>query len=284
MLLVPLARADSAAVSPPVLPVWNDGTNCVRQPDVESAWLGPDTAILRESLCHTAEAPFIYLLFGSRDALLIDSGDGTRGFAAAVGRLINEHAARRGRAIRRLIVAHTHAHSDHVQGDAALRRSGATVVGHDRASVAAFFRISSWPDGSGGIDLGERRIAVLPLPGHEPAHVAFHDPRTGFLLTGDTFYPGRLYVPRDQFRTYEQSVIRLRNFAAENDVHTLLGAHVEMSKAPGVDFPVGSRVHVEERPLPMARRDLEELVSVLAGLSGEPGHVKRNHFILFPVR
>ncbi|WP_370694713.1 MBL fold metallo-hydrolase [Pseudomonas sp. FP603] len=97
----------------------------------------------------------------------------------------------------------THAHADHTRGDHAFRQAGAQVVGLRLDDVAQFFGIPQANQGTGAVDLGDRRIVVFTIPGHEPSHVAFHDPRTGYLFTGDTFYPDRLYVPRANFASYQ---------------------------------------------------------------------------------
>jgi hydroxyacylglutathione hydrolase len=57
---------------------WNGGSQdckAVVQPPIQVHAYNPRTFILRENLCATFEAPFIYLLVGSTKALLIDSGD-----------------------------------------------------------------------------------------------------------------------------------------------------------------------------------------------------------------
>ena len=59
-------------------------------------------------------------------------------------------------------------------------------------------------------DLGDRVLDIIPIPGHQPAGIAIYDRRTAILLTGDTFYPGRLYV-RDQ-AAYVRSIKRLVDF------------------------------------------------------------------------
>lgn len=269
--------------TPPRLPVWNNGAQCQGRADVEYVWIDANTAVLRESICVTREAPFLYLLFGDQDALLIDSGDGAPGLPATVRHLVEEHTARAGRAPRRLIVAHTHAHADHTRGDAALRRGGAIVIGLSPTDVARFFGIGRGANREGAIDLGARRVAVLAIPGHELSHVAFHDGRTGFLFTGDTLYPGRLYVPRREFRTYQASVRRLQAFAAARGVTTVLGAHVEMSTTPGVDYPFDQVHRPNEHPLPLARAELNELVAVVDAVARAPQLVRRDHFILTPI-
>src|SRR5678816_2585529 len=55
---------------------WNQGSeDCVKnpQPPIQVHQYNAQTFILRESLCATYEAPFIYLLIGKTKALLIDT-------------------------------------------------------------------------------------------------------------------------------------------------------------------------------------------------------------------
>src|SRR5580692_3852209 len=57
---------------------WNEGAKDCKaspQPPLEVHTYNPQTFILRESLCATFEAPFMYLVIGSAKALLIDTGD-----------------------------------------------------------------------------------------------------------------------------------------------------------------------------------------------------------------
>ena len=42
------------------------------------------------------------------------------------------------------------------------------------------------------VDLGDRRLTVLHLPGHSPGSIGLLDERNGVLLSGDTLYAGRL--------------------------------------------------------------------------------------------
>ena len=56
---------------------WNEGSkDCIKnpQPPIQVHRYNADTFILRENLCATYEAPFIYLLIGKTKALLIDTG------------------------------------------------------------------------------------------------------------------------------------------------------------------------------------------------------------------
>src|SRR5580658_9727150 len=57
---------------------WNKGSaDCSKnpQPPLQQHPYNARTFILRENLCTTFEAPFMYLLIGSTKALLIDTGD-----------------------------------------------------------------------------------------------------------------------------------------------------------------------------------------------------------------
>ena len=74
--------------------------------------------------------------------------------------------------------------------------------------------------------LGDRELTVLGIPGHEDASIALFDERTGWLLTGDTVYPGRLYV-RD-WDAFRASIHRLARFARTHDVTWIVGTHVEI--------------------------------------------------------
>src|SRR6516164_11312057 len=56
---------------------WNEGSkDCIKnpQPPIQVHRYNAETFILRENLCATYEAPFIYLLIGKTKALLIDTG------------------------------------------------------------------------------------------------------------------------------------------------------------------------------------------------------------------
>ena len=148
-----------------------------------------------------------------------------------------------------LIVAHSHAHGDHVAADGQFTgRPHTRVVGHSAEEVAAFFGIGNWPQGTARVDLGGRVLEVIPTPGHHPSAVAVYDEATGMLLTGDTVYPGRLYV--QDFPAFQDSLRTLCDFSASHPVSVVLGAHIEMSARPFRDFPLGSTWHPGEAPLP----------------------------------
>ena len=244
------------------------GADCGGRPAFRVAAYNDDFFVLRQPACTNYEKPFLYLIIGRDRALLFDTGAPTIDVATPVDTLIRRWMARRGSNTLGLVVAHSHAHSDHVAGDSQfVRRPNATVVGRDTASVRAFFAISQWPTSVGAIDLGDRVLDVIPIPGHQPASIALYDRRTGVMLTGDTFYPGRLYV-RDT-AAFAASIDRLARFVRGHRVTHMLGAHVEQSKTPYVDYPVGTKDQPNEHGLDLTPAQLFELDSAVQSMRGK---------------
>src|SRR3954469_18222380 len=155
-----------------------------------------DTVIMRQSKDATFEAPFTFLLLGDERALLLDTGavddDVLR---RTVDELLADWLRAHPRSGYRLVGAHTHGAGDHVACDPSfLDRPDTVVVGSSVEEVQAFFGFTGWPDEIVDYDLGQRPLELVGIPGHHPASIALHDERTGLLFTGDSVYPGRLYV------------------------------------------------------------------------------------------
>jgi hydroxyacylglutathione hydrolase len=154
-------------------------------------------------------------------------------------------------------------------------------VGRDTASVRAFFGVRQWPNDAGSIDLGARVLDVIAIPGHQPASIAIYDRRTGILLTGDTFYPGRLYV-RDT-TAFAESIGRLAAFARTHAVTHMLGAHIENSRTPYVDYVVGTVDQPNEHVLDLGRAQLFELDSVVRSMRGRMTRTVLRDLTVWPV-
>jgi glyoxylase-like metal-dependent hydrolase (beta-lactamase superfamily II) len=217
------------------------------------------TFLLRQSMAVSHEAPFMYLLFGNDRGLLLDTGaakDATRfPLRATVDGIVSSWLAGNPRADYELVVAHTHAHGDHTSGDAQFTdRPSTTVVGTDLDAVRSYFGFAGWPDQVVTFDLGGRVLELIGVPGHHPTSLAGFDPWTGFLLTGDTVYPGRLYG--FDMPAFVASMDRLVDFAAARPVTHVMGSHIEMSRRPGRDYPVGATYQPDEPPLQMTMAQL----------------------------
>ena len=272
------------SLEPGTLPAswYAGGTDCRGAPQFVVHAYNPDFYILRQPACTNYEKPFLYLVFGRDKALLLDSGAGGVDVVTPVDTLVKAWMTRHGRTSMDLVVAHSHAHGDHVAGDTLFaRRPSTTVVGRDTASVRAFFAIARWPTDTGRIDLGGRVLDVLPIPGHQPASIAVYDRRTGVLLTGDTFYPGRLYV-RDT-AAFATSIDRLATFSRTHPVTHMLGAHVENTRTPFKDYPVGTVDQPEEHALDLGRAELVELDSVVRSMRGRVTRTVLKDVTVWPV-
>lgn len=278
-----LLAAAAPAPQPPRFVHWIDGI-AAGEPETQVQAIDGDTFVIRQSVRTNFEAPFLYLLFGRDRALLIDTGAGGLKIRPAIDRLIDQWRARHGNRAIRLIVAHSHGHGDHHAGDDEFRdRPDTDLIGLAPEAVAAFFGIARWPDDIGHVDLGGRSLDIIPTPGHQPAHIMVYDARTRLLFSGDMLYPGRLYVPLDQFATFRASANRLAAFAATHPIRALLGAHIEMTTTAGQDYPMKAATHPSEHPLPLPPAAIAELQQAAAKEGPTPVIDRHADFILYPV-
>ena len=196
-----------------------------------------------------------YLIVGSEQALLFDTGLGIGKMGAVVRELTD----------RPVTVLNSHTHFDHVGGNADFERILAMDTDYTRANARGFphavvagevapealcrglpagvsagdYRIRPFTptefvrDGH-RIALGGRELEVLHVPGHTPDAAALLDADAGLLFTGDTFYEGPiwLFVPETDWTAYEKSVARLVSLASR--VRRVLPAHNSAVSDPGL--------------------------------------------------
>lgn len=242
------------------------GPQCTEMQEFYIHQYEPNFFILRQSGCTDYEKPFLYLLFGADKALLWDTGSRNARVREAVDRLIDRWLKVNSRAGIPLIVIHSHKHGDHIAGDAQFAdRRDTTLVKPDLASVQTFFGFTNWPDEIRTFDLGGRAMDIIPIPGHTDDSIALYDRRTAILLTGDTVYPGRLYVT--DFPAFQKSLHRLAVFIDGKPVAHVLGNHIEQTTTPFVDYPTGTKYQPEEHELALGAAHVYELDRVLQGMS-----------------
>jgi glyoxylase-like metal-dependent hydrolase (beta-lactamase superfamily II) len=196
---------------------------------------------------HQAEEVISYLIVGARRALLFDTGMGIASIRAVVRQLTRLP----------ITVLNSHTHYDHVGGnhefreilamDTAFTRQRAErgyFNGVMRAEVSAEnlcgplpkgfdpgayqvapFAISATVHDGTVVDLGERKLEVIAVPGHTPDSIALLDRAHRLLFTGDTFYLGPIWLfePETDLAAYARSTARLAALADEVDL--LLPAH-----------------------------------------------------------
>ncbi len=73
------------------------------------------------------------------------------------------------------------------------------------------FRISGYIRNGSILDLGERKIEIISVPGHTPDAIAILDRTNGYLWTGDTFYEATiwLFFEGTDLKSYEESIGKL---------------------------------------------------------------------------
>lgn len=274
----PLAQRSPLGFAP-----WIAGMNG-HEAQMQVQRLDADTFVIRQSVRTNFEAPFLYLLFGSDRALLIDSGAGGLAVRPTIDALIDTWLSEHHRQSIPLIVAHSHGHGDHHQGDGEFAgRPDTQVVGLAPETVASFFQIERWPDGIGSFDLGGRSLSIIPTPGHEAAHIMVYDPNTQILFSGDMLYPGRLYVPKDRFHDFVASADRLAAFKRDHPIRMVLGAHIEMTNTPDRDYPMRALTHPNEHFLELPASAIDRLDAAARATADAPQRQAEGDFIIYPL-
>ena len=261
---------------------WINGVSA-GEPQMQVQRYDNDTYVIRQSIRTNFEGPFLYVLFGSDRALLIDTGAGGLNVRPTIDRVIDEWAARYHRMFIPLIVAHSHSHGDHHQGDVEFQdRPHTIVVGLYPKEVADFFKISDWPNQIVSYDLGGRVLDIIPTPGHQSAHIMIFDHKTRLLFSGDSLGPYRLYIPMNEAKTYRDSIDRVAAFTRDKQVSWIFGAHIEMTTKPGELIPDEAPSHPDEHVLEISYSNLPELQTTLHAMGDNLVQDAHHDFVIFP--
>ncbi|HEY2465362.1 MAG TPA: MBL fold metallo-hydrolase [Steroidobacteraceae bacterium] len=287
ILTSPLLASSAADASDPethsaLFKPWINGVSA-GEPQMQVQRYDNDTYVIRQSIRTNFEGPFLYLLFGSNRALLIDTGAGGLNVRPTIDRVIAAWVARHHRMSIPLVVAHSHSHGDHHQGDAEFQeRPHTMVVGLYPKDVAEFFKIADWPNQIVSYDLGGRVLDIIPTPGHQSAHIMMFDRKTRLLFSGDSLGPYRLYIPMNEAKTYRDSIDRVAAFTRDKQVSWVLGAHIEMTTKPGELIPDEAPSHADEHVLEISYSNLPELQTALHAMGDNPVQQTHRDFVVFP--
>lgn len=204
---------------------------------------------------HQWQEVISYLIIGDDEALLFDTGNGIGDIYALVTSLTDKPIS----------VLNSHSHYDHVGGNYAfkniygmnteftrVRQSGQSndAISIEVSSQALCaplpigvsednhigrpYRITQTIEDGFIIDLGNRQLEVLHIPGHTDDAIALIDRTARLMWTGDSFYAGPiwLYAPETDLTAYESSLRRLSTEIA--NVDWLLPAHNTPRVAAGI--------------------------------------------------
>jgi hydroxyacylglutathione hydrolase len=255
-------------------------------PAIDILEYNKSTYILRQNKCLNYEAPFIYVLFGSDTVFIQDTGATADAelfpLYETIQKLISKRNEGKPDNDLTMLVTHSHSHGDHTAADQQFfGKAKVTLIEPDAESVQQYFGFSHWPEGKATIELGGRELSVIPIPGHQNESIAIYDPETQWLLTGDTFYPGRLYIK--DWDTYKSSIQRLVDFSKSQNISAVLGTHIEMTKVANKDYPIGTTYQPEEAGLAFNLDDLKLLNSALREVGPKPKEKIMPKFIISPI-
>jgi glyoxylase-like metal-dependent hydrolase (beta-lactamase superfamily II) len=269
---------------------WIHGSEAAKyntDPDIQVHACDEHTFILRQNMAVHFEAPFMFLLFGSSRAVLLDTGATAspeffplrRTVDSIINGWLASHPHPDG---YELLVLHTHSHTDHTAADHQFTdRPNTVVIGAKREPAWRYFGFIGQPEAVAEVDLGGRILDCLATPGHHEAAVTYYDRYTQILFTGDTIYPGRLYV--FNWTDFARSIDRLAGWCAQRPVSYLLGCHIEMTTTPGEDYPAWCTYQPDETPLELTTEHLDQIQATLKTHRLQPGRYVLPQMIITPV-
>jgi hydroxyacylglutathione hydrolase len=195
--------------------------------------------------------------------------------------LVDEQYHQDGKTDRQWLVIHSHSHNDHYTGDSQFEgKPNVTVVKPNNQAMLQFFGFNEWPNDEVSVELGRRKLTIIATPGHQEEAISIYDSHTKWLLTGDTFYPGYVYVK--DWNDYKKSIARLVSFTNTHEVSAILGAHIEMTNQAGEYYTIGTIYQPNEAPLVLMPESLAALHSELKK-SEKPKKIILNEFIVAPM-
>jgi len=277
----------SSAAAPGEFPdQWIHGSKSAMDntdPAVQVHRYNDHTYILRENKAINYEGAFMYVFFGNGVALLIDQGSTSSPalfpLREVVDELIANWEAEFDQSSTHLIVANSHLHGDHYAAwNQFVDRPNTVMVGLTHEEMMAFWQIENYPQQIVTYDLGGRELVVTGTPGHQGSELAIYDGWTDLLYTGDMFYRGRLYL--EDWDAWVTSIRKLRSIADRYPVAHLVNNHIEMTRQPGVDYPIGTTWQPNEPPMQMTLDMLDIAVGATNDI-GSPGIYIYDDFLIY---
>ncbi len=164
----------------------------------------------------------MFLLTGTKEALLVDSGVSTLN-AKEIAESITNLPVK---------LINTHADGDHTAGNEAFGE----FYMHPREEANYRFRGKTGnlvPVQQGDVlDLGDRPLEIIDLPGHTPGSIAILDVNNRVLIGGDSIQDGRIFMFGEQrnLSDYIESLTKLS--AYERRFDTVYASHSSPEVSP----------------------------------------------------
>ena len=180
-----------------------------------------------------------YLIIGKSKALLFDTGIGADSISPLIKQLTNLP----------ILVLNSHTHFDHMGGNYEFKNILALNTNYtiknskagwnhdsikDEVTMRAFclqrlpvfdtaqyhtrpFKILQFVKDGDEVDLGERKLKIICVPGHTMDAIALLDKTNGYIWTGDTFYEGPIFLFAEgtDLLAYEKSIAKLAKMAPQ---------------------------------------------------------------------
>jgi len=222
------------------------------------------TYILRQNPAIHWEAPFMYLLMGNEQALLLDTGATEEEVYFPLRQVVNgvlqRWADAQGIASPELIVLPLGSDQSQTAALAQFTERAVTSVAAPDSEARA--RIVK----SGSVDLGGRVLTVVSTPGLDSSAISLYDPWADLLFTGNAFYPGRLVI-RD-FDAYHESLQKLVQLTEGFPVQHIFGGRIEMTQRPGLDHRLRANYRPNEHALQLEPEQLEKALLAVRLING----------------
>jgi glyoxylase-like metal-dependent hydrolase (beta-lactamase superfamily II) len=201
----------------------------------------------------------MFLIRGTKAFALIDSGMGRGELRTYLSQYTQGLP---------LVAIWTHSHGDHIgQADQFIAGSTEYVGEGDREAVAEFLRrrgvsneqlaahLVSANDET-KIDLGDRALEIITVPGHTPGSIVIFDPATGSLFTGDSV-GNNSNLPPDVMWMQRSPQPLDQYFAAVRTARARLGNRVRLIMTGHNDRPLVGTAYLDnlERALQRAMDD-----------------------------
>ena len=231
-----IIKSDNSICNKPIRP----SLNKLKEIKTKSKWfkvfnVGNNVLAIVEP--YNYEEVISYLIVGKNKALLFDTGIGVDSISLLVKQLTDLP----------IVVVNSHSHYDHIGGnyefDSVLSLKTDFTIEHskygwdhesvkhevtqdaiclqnisglDTAKYAIRpYKISKFIKNGDEIDLGERKISIISVPGHTPEALALYDKKNGYLWTGDSYYDGPIYLfaKETDLLSYQKSIKKLANIS-----------------------------------------------------------------------